>query len=282
MIDLTKNYIISHFQITETKNGKPMAKLIIECEKDSKEQYNCVIWQEILENTDKDILKQGNIIKINDIDYNEKFKTCAINSLKLVEKSKNEVEKEEAETYLAEIFDKIENFSDEVLKDAIKKVVFENLELFLISPAAEKKHHNYKGGLIRHLWECIKIAENLIPVISLKINEDLLFAGCIMHDFGKIFEYEVDKENFGISRNKNFSKQWINHIHWGFSWANNKNLPELAHIIASHHGLKEWGAIIEPNLPEANLVHQIDMISSRCGAISIKELNNINSVTAKK
>lgn len=268
MLKKDKNYRIIQSQITETKNGKPMAKLTLG---DDSETYNCVIWQEYLDKIDKKILRQGNIVKVVDIDYNEKFKTCSINSLELVEQAKATFSMSDAETYLKDIFEVVDGFSDEILKNAVKQSIFENLEAFLITPAAEKIHHSYKGGLVRHIWECLNIAKNILPILNKNINNDLVFAGCIMHDFGKIFEYSFNDETESASRNKEFKKTWVNHIHWGFSWANNKQLPKLAHIIASHHGLKEWGAIVEPNSLEANLVHQIDMISSRCGAIAISD-----------
>ena len=124
---------------------------------------------------------------------------------------------------------------------------------------------------MQHIWECINIAKANFPVVFKEINHDLVLAGCITHDFGKIFEYIVDLETGRITKNKDFQKVWINHIQWGFGWANSNSFPELAHIIASHHGLREWNALVEPMTPEANLVHQIDMISSRLGKISIND-----------
>ncbi|MEI7474926.1 MAG: HD domain-containing protein [bacterium] len=269
MLKILENYRIIQAQITETKNGKPMAKLLLEAGDNT---YNCVIWQEYLDKLDKKILKQGNLVKVNDIDYNEKFKTTSINSLELIEEAGSGISKQQAEIYLNDIFQLIDNFSNDKLRDALKKVIFENLDAFLTTPAAEKMHHNYKGGLIRHIWECLNIANSTLPVLNDKIDKDLVFAGCIMHDFGKIFEYIFNEETESASRNNEFKKIWINHIYWGFSWANNNNLPELAHIIASHHGIKDWGALVEPVSLEANLVHQVDMISSRCGAISLNSL----------
>lgn len=93
----------------------------------------------------------------------------------------------------------------------------------------------------------------------------------------KEFDYNEKYNNYTIVetgmiiKNKDFQKVWINHIQWGFSWANKNGFTELAHIIAFHHGIKEWNTLVEPLTPEANLVHQIDMISSRLGMISFGE-----------
>ena len=37
----------------------------------------------------------------------------------------------------------------------------------------------------------------------------------------------------------------------------------LKHMLASHHGQPEWGAIRNPATPEAMILHELDMIDSR-------------------
>lgn len=53
---------------------------------------------------------------------------------------------------------------------------------------------------------------------------------------------------------------------------------ELARIIAAHHGRVDWGAIIDLNQknlePELYLMHHIDDISAKFGAVSSGILNN--------
>ncbi len=55
-------------------------------------------------------------------------------------------------------------------------------------------------------------------------------------------------------------ESWKKEIH--------KDLPEervmlLKHMIASHHGKLEYGAITVPSIPEAMILHELDMIDSR-------------------
>ncbi|MFX0102150.1 MAG: family 1 glycosylhydrolase, partial [Candidatus Hodarchaeota archaeon] len=38
---------------------------------------------------------------------------------------------------------------------------------------------------------------------------------------------------------------------------------KIRHIILSHHGRKEWDAIVEPQFAEAEIVHYLDMVDSR-------------------
>jgi 3'-5' exoribonuclease len=271
MINSDSKYGIVSLSISKASNNKDMAKIQLK-DSDTQETYNCVMWEESLINIDKNILKAGNIISVKGFDYNEKYNNYTLKELILIEEGRIGLNESERQTLFNNIMEVLNSFSDKELSSAIFSLIKENEELFKISPAAINIHHNYIGGLIQHIWECIQIAKANFPVVFKEINHDIVLTGCITHDLGKMFEYVVEIETGIITKNKDFQKIWINHIQWGFSWANSNNFPELAHIIASHHGIKEWNALAEPMTPEANLVHQVDMISSRLGRISIEEL----------
>ncbi|MDD3013652.1 MAG: HD domain-containing protein [Candidatus Gastranaerophilales bacterium] len=274
MINFDSKYGIVSLSINKASNNKDMVKLQLK-DFETQETYNCVMWEEAILNTDKKTLKTGNIVSVKGFDFNEKFKNYTLKELILLEEGRIGLNESERQILFNNILEVLSGFSDKELSSAIFSLIKENEELFKISPAAEKIHHNYIGGLMQHIWECVQIAKANFPVVFKEINHDLVFAGCIAHDLGKMFEYIVDVETGMISRNKDFQKVWINHIQWGFNWANQNDFPELAHIIASHHGLREWNALVEPITPEANLVHQIDMISSRLGKISIECLISV-------
>lgn len=264
-------YSIVSLSITKTSNNKDMAKLQLK-DVETQETFNCLMWEEAILNTDKKVFKTGNTVSVIGFDFNEKYKNYTLKELIFIEEGRIGLSEGERQVLFNDILEVLNGFSDKDMSSAIINLIKENEELFKISPAAEKIHHNYIGGLMQHIWECIQIAKANFPVVFKKLNHDLVLAGCIMHDLGKIFEYIVDVETGIVIRNKDFQKIWINHIQWGFGWANSNGFSDLAHIIASHHGIREWNALVEPMTPEANLVHQIDMISSRLGKISTNEL----------
>ena len=269
-----KEYQVVSLSFKDTQSNTKMAKLQLKCIQ-SENVFNCVIWQDSLDKIPKQVLKVGNVIRVKSSDYNENYNNSIIHSLELIKETRLGLSEERQNLLFNNILEVLSAFKNEELKKAISSLIFENQELFKISPAAINIHHNYIGGLIQHIWECIQIAKANFPVVFKEINHDLILAGCIMHDMGKMFEYTIDPESGTIVKNKDFQKIWINHIQWGFGWANQNEFAELAHIIASHHGIKEWNALVEPMTSEANLVHQIDMISSRLGAIDITELEII-------
>ncbi len=278
MFDFKKDYKILNIDIAETRTGKAMAKLNLKSA-DSDNVLNAVIWQESLNNIDKSILKPGNTVRVFDGSYNTQYNNLSINDIRLVKEAKNGLDQQERTNFFNKILEEVESFQEENLKATILQFLFENADKIKTAPAATKLHHNYLGGLLQHISECIDIAKANISVIPTTINQDLVIAGCIMHDIGKIFEYSLNEETFAISKNKDFQKVWINHIQWGFCWANKNGLSELAHIIASHHGIREWNALVEPMTNEAVLVHQVDMISSRLGLIQVDQLESNNQLS---
>ena len=134
-------------------------------------------------------------------------------------------------------------------------------------------HHNYIGGLMVHILECLKFAEVNLEQFTIKPNKDYILAACILHDIGKIFEYTVDLENGLIDYDENFKKDWITHSQYGFSICMNEGFKEVARMIAAHHGRADWGAIIdlgEKELePDLYFIHLVDNLSAKFGKINV-------------
>lgn len=274
MLKLNSEYKISSYTENETKNGDLMAKIqLIDITTD--EKLNCVIWEDCLVKIEKRALKIGNIISVIEHDFNEKFNNFVIKQIKLIKEASVGLSDTEREVFLSKLIILVQGFKNEKLKTEILEQIKQNKELFKISPAAKRHHHNYVGGLMQHILECIDYAKALFPVTQTEINHEIILAGCIMHDFGKIFEYIVDLETGVVEVNENWQGIWINHSHWGFCWANMNGFYDLGHIIASHHGIKDFGALVEPQTREAELLHEIDMLSSRLGRISVEELERV-------
>jgi len=271
VIKQDSEYKILSFSVGETKNGDTMAKLQIKDIK-TEESFNCIIWNDFLVKIEKKALRVGNIISVTDSEYIEKFNNLKIKQIKLIKEASTGLSEAERQVMFDKILEIINSFKNDKLKTSLLKVIFENENLFKTSPAAKTHHHNYIGGLLQHIIECIEFAKALFPVIPVDINHELILTGCISHDLGKMFEYTIDLESGVVAINEKFINEWISHTHWGFSWANQNNFPEIAHIIASHHLIKDFGALVEPQTKEAELFHSLDYMSSRIGRLSVEEL----------
>lgn len=158
----------------------------------------------------------------------------------------------------------IEMINKDDLKISIKEILNNNKE-FYTSAAAKHRHHAYIGGLLEHTLQTIKISMGIIEGIKdeISIDRDLIIAGSILHDIGKINCYKSN--NYGIEITDTYLKQGhiINGIKIISQNIKSEKLDELIHIIASHHNLKDWGSPVEPKSQEAWIIHMAENLSSK-------------------
>jgi putative nucleotidyltransferase with HDIG domain len=89
---------------------------------------------------------------------------------------------------------------------------------------------------------------------KIKINEDYLIAGALLHDIGKLVEY---KEENGRFIQSNWGKL-VRHPISGVGLCYSQDIPEeVMHIIASH----SWEGDRSKRTPEAVIVHHADFIN---------------------
>lgn len=275
MIDFDKEYEIVIFAVGETKAGAKMGKLQLRDKAGN--VLNCVLWEEALNRIDEKVFRTGNIVKIVTGTYNAQYNNCHISSLALIKEAKLGLDETERDRAFERIAEYAQNISNERLQKFVTELLFEFEEKFKLAPAAKLMHHNYIGGLLVHTLECLDYAKNICTNFHRKINLDNVYAACILHDFGKIFEYTFNPETGLIDYDNDFKKQWISHSQWGYSNCMTAGFVDVAKMIATHHGRLEWGAIVDLNErdlePIDYLVHHIDDLSAKFGRISISDLD---------
>lgn len=141
-------------------------------------------------------------------------------------------------------------------------------EQFAAAPAAKGMHQAYLGGLLEHtlnVWELAKTAAALRPH---SVDMDLLLAGVLLHDIGKLKEYSYR----GIIELTDEGKL-LGHIMIGAHWVQGaiEKIPgfprqlanRLLHMIISHHGRLEYGSPKRPKTVEACILHHADMMDAQ-------------------
>ncbi len=142
---------------------------------------------------------------------------------------------------------------------------------FKQAPAAKKMHHAYLGGLLEHTLSMALLAEKIAGHYS-GLDRDLLLAGAILHDIGKVdelaYQQVIDYTDEG---------RLLSHIIIGVEMISAKiqcieDFPPaqaalLKHMLISHHGAREFGSPEPPKTIEAVLLNYIDEIDSRVNAI---------------
>lgn len=156
-----------------------------------------------------------------------------------------------------------------------------DLKVLIDCPAAVKMHHNYRGGLVVHTAEVVRIATAIADVFPYKqlINQDIIRSSATLHDLGKTITYFIN--DVGLA-DKKVIESTVGHLYYGMRMVEDtakhhpldeQFLHEILHNIASHHGKVDLGAIKEPKSLEAIIVSQADFISAKAGEIDSLFLN---------
>ena len=160
-------------------------------------------------------------------------------------------------------------FQDEELKRLVQYLLRENREQLLLFPAGVKLHHATRGGLLHHTCSVVRLAERIAALYP-SLHRELLLAGAILHDIGKL--RELDANTLGIAGAYTSEGQLLGHINVGMSMVaaaaeitmvSERTAMLIEHMILSHHGKPEFGSPRLPMFPEAEVLSICDLLDSK-------------------
>jgi len=153
---------------------------------------------------------------------------------------------------------------------------------FRRTAAARKNHHARRGGLVEHVAQMMRSAAVLAGVYP-ELNRDLLIAGVLFHDCGKLWENSYPEH--GFSQTHTLHGEMLGHIPLGIElvnklWRDMLDGPDCAgwsglvppsedvrlhllHLVGSHHGQYDFGSPVLPRTPEAFALHYIDNLDAK-------------------
>ena len=180
------------------------------------------------------------------------------------------------------MFDELQTLAEQQLGNGkllqmVRKIFKEYRMILLSGVASRKHHHSYIGGLLEHTLSVTKIAIALVdhyhemyPDRNKDISRPLTVAGAILHDIGKIREYEPQLGSLQHS----VAGELIGHAILGRDIvrevAKEFELEQviqthLEHIIVAHQRFADWGAAKPPMSLEAMIVHHADSCDALIG-----------------
>jgi 3'-5' exoribonuclease len=238
------------------------------------------VWNNAKQISDK--FKEGDVIMIKGIviSYREQMQVTVNKVRKL-----NEGEFDLADYIMAtdkdvqglteRLFRYIDGIGNEYLKQLLLNT-FEDKEFltrFCQAPAAKTWHHNYIGGLLEHTLSVTAICD--FASLQYNIDRDLLLTGAILHDVGKVQEYDVrlaiDFTPIG---------RLVGHIPLGDEMVCKQAaqidafpanlLVKLRHLILAHHGEYEKASARLPQTIEAVILHHADNMDAQ--TVGVRQL----------
>ncbi|MCL2671587.1 MAG: HD domain-containing protein [Clostridiales bacterium] len=168
-----------------------------------------------------------------------------------------------------ELLELAEGFGNKGLREITRTLLTENRERFKRYPAAVKLHHATIGGLLHHTLAVTHLAQSFADLYP-QLNRELLLAGAMLHDIGKLTEMDVG--SLGLAGGYTAQGQLLGHIQIGANLvlqtaervsASGETAMLLAHLLLSHHGTAEFGSPKLPMVPEADILALCDLADAR-------------------
>lgn len=252
-----------------TRNGSPFLNVTLS---DNTGSVTAMVWD--ADEEKELIFTNGNIVKVkgiiseyqgikqinlqqyrlktdeDDVAISSLLKSAPIEGKVLVEKIKEEI-------------DSISNVN---VKDITSKIFEEYEKDFEIYPASTSVHHDYVHGLAFHTYTMMNIGKSLCEIYP-ELNKDLLLAGIILHDVGKVIEYSdyISPEHTlegKLVGHISIMSEKVGQVARKLNIHDSEERLLLQHMVLAHHGKGEWGSPVAPQVLEAQILHQIDMIDA--------------------
>ena len=176
----------------------------------------------------------------------------------------------DADACIEEVSDLIDSIEDADYRLVAKTVFTAIKEKFMTIPAGKVVHHSFRNGLLMHTLNMMKLANFTSEIYDNIINRSLLLSATFLHDIAKIQEFELS--DLGLVNDYSKQGQLLGHLYMGALEVekvceklniNKEKSLLLQHMILSHHGEPDKGAVVSPKFAEAEALHIIDLMDSR-------------------
>lgn len=183
----------------------------------------------------------------------------------------------EKEILMEKLTEAIFEMKNPAMQRIVRAFIKKYQDALLTYPAATRNHHEYVSGLAHHIVSMIALAKELHKLYP-EVNKDLLYAGVILHDLGKLKElsgvvttsYTVEGKLLGHIP---MMVEEIGHMAKELQIEGEEVLI-LQHLVLSHHGKAEWGSPKPPLVREAELLHLIDLVDAKMNMLN-RALDNV-------
>ncbi|HEB84464.1 MAG TPA: HD domain-containing protein, partial [Bacteroidetes bacterium] len=143
---------------------------------------------------------------------------------------------------------------------------------FEVAPAGKRWHHGYLGGLLEHTASMVKLAARVVDHYR-DLDRDILTAGAILHDVGKLrelrYDTAIDYTTAGrLVGHIVLGDEFVREHGRGVEGLDEETLTRLRHLVLSHQGMLEYGSPVKPMTREAIVLYFLDELDSKLNAVN--------------
>ncbi len=299
--EVTQVFLVASVEGRTTKTGKSYGRVTL---KDKSAQITVNLWD--FDPTDyKDFASNTYArmtIQIEDYQGSRQAKSRAIPMVVTTPDDLSPYESdlklslEQADTFYSALMEAKATVENVFIKTYLD-VIFDNkatADLFKTAPASVSNRGAYRGGLVEHTYKVMNNAQGIVNAQMAakdpaKIDHDIVIAGVLTHDLGKMYAYRVSPTgvhhtrsglllahlpmSYGISIQAFIQAEGVLH----------RTIPEdikdhINHCILAHHGVLEYGSPVKPQSVEAQIIHVADMADSSTSCFAELTRDNIDQV----
>jgi 3'-5' exoribonuclease len=165
----------------------------------------------------------------------------------------------------------VERVADPHLRVLLHRILADHEGRLKEWPAAQSIHHAYRGGFLEHVLTMSDVGRSVARLYG--ADEDLVFAGVLLHDIGKLQELWYEGGSTRYTREGNL----LGHIAIGLlivrdTTAGIAGFPDalreqIEHLILAHHGTREFGSPVEPKTVEAFILSAVDELDAKINQV---------------
>jgi len=191
-----------------------------------------------------------------------------------------------ADEMWAELKAHLQSVRDPHIRVLLNRIVTDHETELREWPAAQSIHHAYRSGLLEHKLKMMEVGRFLAR--AYEANQDLVLAGALLHDIGKLQELHYEPGGAIYSRDGNL----VGHIGLGLIMVREaingiSGFPpelrsQVEHLIVSHHGTRDHGSPVEPRTVEGFILAMVDELDTRIHQVrrAIREDSTNDEFTA--
>jgi 3'-5' exoribonuclease len=166
---------------------------------------------------------------------------------------------------------RVRGVNNDHLRVLLLRITADHADQLKTWPAAQTVHHAYRGGFLEHITKMAEAGALLSRAYG--ADHDLVFAGVVLHDIGKLQELAYEGGTGSYTRDGNL----VGHIALGLIMVREaingisgfplELRPQVEHLIASHHGTREYGSPVEPKSIEAFILNAVDDLDAKINQV---------------
>lgn len=265
-----ETFVLKDLNQGTDRNGRPYYDVVLA---DKTGDIKGKIWSDFINQVDLKSARKGHVVSVaGRIESYKGLNQLSVLSMRGVDETQLDDYLESSLYPADQLWAELEGVVNSISQESVKQLLFNIMKdpelgrKLKFWPAGMSIHHGFRSGLLQHILEMQTVLVGL-PKYFPEVDFDIVKAGIILHDIGKLKELKAG----GLTTDYERAGNLLGHIAMGILIIEEfapAEMPEyikvhLQHIVLAHHGEKAKGSPVNPASAEAVIVQMCDELSAK-------------------